>query len=135
MQEDRRQFTRVPFSTEVFISQGDHRYQSSLVDISLNGILVAAPKLYHLRSDLPCLVNIPLCSDVNIQMQSALVHSGNNALGFHCTSIDMDSITHLRRLIEANLGDPHAPERVLSELVNFNNMTQSSQTMPINGAD
>ncbi|HEY7772233.1 MAG TPA: PilZ domain-containing protein [Marinagarivorans sp.] len=116
-QEDRRQYSRVVFDAKVSINQGDHSFVTELVDISLNGLLVKTPAQYHLRSDMPCRVRILLSQEVQIAMQVALVHSGDQALGFHCTSIDMDSITHLRRLIETNLEDPNASERVLAELV------------------
>jgi len=33
-----------------------------------------------------------------------------------CLSIDLDSITHLRRLLELNLGDPQLVERELLQL-------------------
>jgi hypothetical protein len=34
-----------------------------------------------------------------------------------CESIDLDSITHLRRLVELNAGDPALLERELTALV------------------
>lgn len=116
-QEERRQYSRVTFAATTCIMQGDRSFITELIDISLNGLLVATPSNYHLRSDMPCSVKIQLSERATITMQVTLVHSSSQALGFHCTSIDMDSITHLRRLIEANLEDPNAPERVLSELV------------------
>lgn len=116
-QEERRQYSRVPFATTASITQGDRSFITEVIDISLNGLLVATPSNYHLRSDMPCNVKLQLSDAVTISMQVTLVHSSDQALGFHCTSIDMDSITHLRRLIEANIEDPNASERVLSELV------------------
>lgn len=116
-QEERRQYSRVPFAATTCIMQGDRSFITELIDISLNGLLIATPSNYHLRSDMPCSVKIQLSENAAITMQVTLVHSSHQALGFHCTSIDMDSITHLRRLIEANIEDPNASERVLSELV------------------
>jgi hypothetical protein len=115
--DDRRQYSRVDFQARVAVSQGDVSFITDLVDVSLNGLLIKTPNEYHLRSDLPCTAKIILSDEAQISMQAALVHSGNHSLGFHCTSIDMDSITHLRRLIEINLEDPNASERVLAELV------------------
>jgi hypothetical protein len=37
--------------------------------------------------------------------------------GVLCRSIDLESITHLRRLIEVNLGDPAASDRELKALI------------------
>jgi hypothetical protein len=114
---ERRQFSRVEFDADVFLTQEGRKYQAQLQDISLNGVLISTPADYHLRTDMPCTVTVKLADDVAITMQVALVHSSSDFLGFHCTSIDMDSIIHLRRLIEINLGEPGASERVLAELL------------------
>lgn len=116
-QLDRRQFTRVDFAAKVELLQEGRHLHAEMLDISLNGILISTPADYHIRADIPCTVQIKLTDDSRIQMQVVLVHSSSRLLGFHCTSIDMDSIIHLRRLIELNLDDPCAAERVLGELV------------------
>ncbi len=115
--DERRQFSRVNFEAKVLLSQGDALITTEVQDISLNGLLIKTPKHYHLRSDLPCRAKILLADNIHIEMQVTLVHSSDSCLGLHCTSIDMESITHLRSLIEANIQDPNACERVLAELV------------------
>ena len=40
----------------------------------------------------------------------------NDELGLRCVDIDLDSITHLRRLVELNLGETELLERELSAL-------------------
>jgi hypothetical protein len=49
-------------------------------------------------------------------MDVLIAHHENEELGLHCKDIDIDSITHLRRLIELNLGNPALLERELSAL-------------------
>lgn len=115
--EDRRQFSRVAFDTAAHIVQSDRHYKSQLLDISLNGVLLAPPKQYEINLEQPCAIEIPLSPDVSITMQVELIHNSDQYLGFRCTSIDMDSVIHLRRLIENNLGDPNASDRVLAELM------------------
>lgn len=115
--EERRQFSRIPFDADVHLIQEGKEYRAQLQDISLNGVLVTTPSNYHIRTDIPCTMNIWLSDQASIVMQVVLVHSSSSVLGFHCTSIDMDSIVHLRRLIEINLGEPGASERVLAELL------------------
>lgn len=115
-EQDRRQFSRIDFDAEVSIEQAGRAFAAQLEDISLNGVLLSTSTPHRISMEAPCLVKIQLADKVMIHMQAALVHSGANLLGFHCTSIDMDSVIHLRRLIEMNLTDPHACERVLSEL-------------------
>lgn len=50
-------------------------------------------------------------------MQVELTHEAKGQLGFVCTNIDLDSIKHLRRLIELNLGDQEELERELGALL------------------
>ncbi len=119
---ERRQFSRVTFDAVVTVSQEDQKFTAQLVDISLNGVLITTPHKYELRTDRPCSIAVRLSQDVNIAMQVSLVHSSSQTLGFHCTSIDMDSMTHLRRLVESNLPGESASERVLNELLKRHKM-------------
>lgn len=114
---ERRQFSRINFDADVTLTQEGRSFSAQLADVSLNGVLLSTPEQYQLRTDMPCTLGIALADSAVIQMQVTLVHSSSSFLGFHCTSIDMDSIIHLRRLIEVNLDDPQASERVLSELL------------------
>lgn len=114
---ERRRFSRISFDAEATLTQDGQEYSAQLLDISLNGVLLTTPTNYGLRVDLPCMVKVRLAANAIITMQVALIHSSSEVLGFHCTSIDMDSITHLRRLLEMNLDDPAASERVLTELL------------------
>lgn len=114
---DRRRYTRVNFNANVSFTQNRNTFESRLVDVSLNGILMDTPKNYELRTDLPAEACIKLGDDTEIRMSVRLVHSSSDVLGFQCESIDVDSIGHLRRLVELNIGDPQAAERVLGELV------------------
>ena len=115
--EERRKFTRVDFDTGITLTQGDKVYHTYLVDISLNGLLVKTPTDYALSSDSLINTSIILSEDAEIQMSVVLIHSSNQYLGFKCESIDMDSISHLRRLIELNMDSPRAAERILAELI------------------
>lgn len=116
-ENERRRFTRVAFDTAATLVQGDRVHHTNLVDISLNGLLVETPEAYEIRADQPCDVSIILGDSTEIQMKVKLVHSSSSVLGFKSDSIDMESIAHLRRLIELNLNDPTASDRVLSELL------------------
>lgn len=114
---ERRRFTRVNFDTSTKIIQDELCFEAHLLDISLNGLLVETPKNYVLRSDLDVSIIIHLSDDTRISIVAQLVHSSNEALGFKCESIDVESVGHLRRLLELNINDPRAAERVLAELL------------------
>lgn len=116
-QPDRRKYTRVEFHAKAWVRQGSLSYEAGIVDVSLNGILLDTPDTYQIRADQPAEIVITLSENAVIKMRSQLIHSSNHIQGFRIESLDMDSICHLRRLIELNMNDPVAPERVLEELV------------------
>lgn len=97
------------------------------MDISLKGVLLQLPEGTAPQAGMPCLVRLPLntgstgsaggADDPVIAMAGELAHVEGRHAGVLCRSIDLESITHLRRLIEVNLGDPAASERELKALI------------------
>ena len=49
-------------------------------------------------------------------VSAEVAHIESHCVGLLCRSIDLDSVTHLRRLIELQLGAPSLLERDLAEL-------------------
>ena len=49
-------------------------------------------------------------------MQGTITHIEETHMGIRCDQIDMESISHLRRLAELNLGDAQLVERELEAL-------------------
>ena len=49
-------------------------------------------------------------------MHIAVVHQTSEETGLQCNAIDIDSISHLRRLVELNLGDENQLNKELSQL-------------------
>ena len=116
---DRRRFSRIDFNTWVELRQGHSVWETKLLDISLKGLLVDQPQGLSINKHQPLEAVINLADQTTIMMTVTINHVDNDHLGFSCDSIDVDSITHLRRLIELNLGDPSAAERELAELIHF----------------
>ena len=114
---ERRRYSRVDFNTQVRLNQAERPCTASLIDISLNGLLVNTPEHYEIDVALPITATSALADDACIEMRVTLAHSSSEVLGFRCESIDIDSIAHLRRLIELNLEDGNAAGRVLTELL------------------
>jgi hypothetical protein len=54
----------------------------------------------------------------SIRMEVTIVHHMANYYGLVCREIDLDSVTHLRRLVELNLGDEAMAEREFALLTN-----------------
>jgi hypothetical protein len=115
--ENRRQFTRILFSIKAEIEVEEKTYPVSIHDISLNGALVTAIESdQSLKGKLGTLHFLLSDKESEVIMNIAIVHEEKNETGLQCNAIDIDSVTHLRRLIELNLGDSEQLNKELSQL-------------------
>lgn len=114
--KERRQFSRILFDAWVELRQGEKSWQATVIDLSLNGLLVREPMDWAIDEAQPLMAAIRLDPNASIQMTVLWRHSKNGQIGFECDHIDIDSISNLRRLVELNLGDPVLLERQLGAL-------------------
>ena len=118
--ENRRQFTRILFSTAAQLTIEDKIYPVSVHDISLNGALITAVNSANsLKGKLGTLtfsLSDNSSNDSDVTMHIAVVHEHEEETGLQCNAIDIDSVTHLRRLVELNLGDSEQLNKELSQL-------------------
>jgi hypothetical protein len=116
-QQERRQFSRILFNAECTLYQGGILWTSDLQDISLKGILIKKPEGFTVSDDEEYEATIKLAGDQqSINMRLKYSHENEDALGFECQHIDLDSMTHLKRLVELNLGDESILQRELNLL-------------------
>lgn len=114
---ERRKFSRVLFDAQVELAQYDYQWHATLLDISLKGLLLQGSLPDTICADKTILVKILLADNTTIAMAVTVAHQEDNQVGLVCAAIDIDSVCHLRRLIELNLGNSQAAERELSELI------------------
>lgn len=117
---ERRQFARVAFASGAELITTQSMLHCQVIDISLKGVLLQLPDAAAPQAGMPCLVKLPLGDakgNLVIAMAGELAHVEKGHAGVLCRSIDLESITHLRRLIEVNLADPAASERELKALI------------------
>ena len=116
-EKERRRFFRILFDAPVTVLHGGQHIEASLIDISLKGALVRLPKSAELQFTGDTSLKLQLDSGACcIEMHGEVIHRESGHIGFQCQHIDMESITHLRRLVELNLGDPALLERDLEAL-------------------
>ncbi|MGM0632121.1 MAG: PilZ domain-containing protein [Pseudomonadota bacterium] len=111
-----RRYTRVFFDAETVLTQGDEAWVVQLRDLSFQGMLVRLLPGQSPDPDQPIEATIHLGGDIQISMTCRVANHHDNALGLKCCHIDLDSLTHLRRLVELNLGDIRMLEREFSAL-------------------
>ena len=103
-QINQRQFTRVSFIAAADIKQGAHTWPTEILDISMKGMLVSLPPDIQLSVKQPIYVRVHLGEDQQeIRFKVSIVHVGCAQVGFEINQLDLESMTHLRRLIELNL--------------------------------
>lgn len=106
MSDDRRRFTRVPFDAQTRLRQDGLEIDVQLVDLSLHGLLVLEPSGWQeLSNNAQFNAVIQLAEGSQIRMDVHLAHAEEGLLGFECDHIDLDSISHLKRLLALNTGD------------------------------
>ena len=98
---------RVSFNSLVKFISSECSHVCELIDISLKGALIAACSGATPKAGTPCrlVINLDETNETQIIMEGTVAHKIENRVGIHCDSIDVDSMIHLRKLIEYNLGD------------------------------
>jgi len=114
---DRRQFLRSVFHSPVRLSTDGRSSQAFLHDVSLKGALVETSASWGGKVGDKCQLRLDLAFDAAILMESTVTHVEGRHVGLHCDHIDLDSMTHLRQLVEHNADDPALLERDLATLV------------------
>lgn len=121
--DNRRQFTRILFSIKAELEIEENIYHVSIHDISLNGALVTAIESEQpLKGKVGTLHFLLSDKESEVNMSIVVVHEEANETGLQCNAIDIDidSVTHLRRLVELNLGNSEQLNKELSQLSRIN---------------
>ena len=115
--DERRRFRRFWFDAPVSIEGDGGSIKTTLVDISLDGVLIVRPDNWAGRKGDLVRLNIQLGDNqVNIQMKVQIAHQSPDTIGAKSQEIDLESVSHLKRLVQLNLGDQDLLERELAAL-------------------
>jgi hypothetical protein len=118
---ERRRFSRIPFPATAHIKayKGELHLNCDVIDISLKGILISLPVGWQGEMHDKYKIDLLLeNAQLVINMYASVAHIDHDSVGFLCEHIDLDSISHLKRLVELNLGDEKLLHRELSALIN-----------------
>ena len=109
--ENRRQFSRILFSTAAQLEFAGESYPCKLLDVSLHGALITKCAAFSGTKNSEATLRFTLPqSDIEIKMEVFICHIE----GHH---IDINSITYLKRLVELNLADEQLLHRELASLI------------------
>jgi len=117
---EQRQFQRVHFFKRVQVTANGEQQETHCLDISLRGILLVRPEATDWHLEQQVRVTLVLSEEQSIDMECSVVHIDDDVVGCACDSLDLDSMTTLRRLLEMNLQNPQEVNRELAELIRNN---------------
>jgi hypothetical protein len=115
--QDHRLFWRAPFHAAVHLTDATGTWEGELLDISLEGALLEMSADWPGVLGAKCKLRLDLGQEAVIIMQATVAHLEGTRMGLRCDNLGLDSITHLRRLVELNAGDPNLLERELPALL------------------
>lgn len=124
--EQRRKFSRVQFQEGAMLQLAGYGLACEVCDLSLQGALLACCSIEGVSSSAKrgeaCELRLALsgAGEAVVSMRGEIAHvelvAGRLHIGMQCREIDLDSITHLRRLVELNLGDAGILDREMAAL-------------------
>ncbi len=113
---ERRRFSRVIYKAHAELHQGQVKASCSIMDLSLHGLLLTAPnKELDPERYVDVFFQIPE-SDIIISLQARIVEVNESFMRVSIQHIDIDSISHLKRLVELNVGDDELLHREIEQL-------------------
>ncbi len=115
---DKRRFRRATFEAPARLIDAMGTTPVKVLDLSLHGALIETPPGWVGCLGDRCQIKVELAADASIALWGTVAHLQGNQVGLRCDHLDLDSMTHLRRLIELNSGDPRLLERELAGLIN-----------------
>lgn len=123
--KEHRKFSRILFDVPVVITSTDKgagkspdkKWNSTVIDVSLKGALILRPDDWNGKINDAYQLELKLDGkNVEIKMDVTVAHVEDGRIGLICNHIDIDSITHLRRVVELNLADEELLYRELAAL-------------------
>ena len=125
MINDRRRFKRVFFESFARISDDNESWTTQVMDLSLKGALIRQPEGYIPKKDHSIVLEIVLMPETSIFMDCRVVYANGSTMGLEANQIDIESMSHLKRLIELNSDES---EYILSR--DLTNLTEIGKEEP-----
>ena len=123
---ERRRFSRIVYQVATKLTQDTSVVQNNSVvegtvqDLSLQGLLIDCAGHHQLNHQLPVMISFQLTdSDINIQLEASIVSTINTSVRLRIEHLDIDSISHLKRLVELNVGDDELLYREIEHLTDL----------------
>lgn len=116
---DNRKFSRILYNNQATLRFHGQNFFTQVLDLSLKGALIQRPDNFLGLAGEQAQLQFQLDqSELVLEMDVIIAHLHDSTIGLRCERIDIESASHLRRLLELNLGDAEMLSRELTELTN-----------------
>ena len=112
----RRRYSRISFHEAATFQVALGQWPCEVLDLSLRGALIAVT-IPDIAVGTSCLLELQLDDEICVRMEGHVAHHHDNQVGIVCDMTDLDSISHLRRLLALNLGDASLLDREFSTML------------------
>jgi len=113
-----RRFSRITYHRPAVLDLKSARAECEVLDVSLKGALVEVGATVQPKVGDTCALLIRLDpGGAQVRMDGEVVHVHGQKVGVKCDELDLESISHLRRLVELNVADDAVLQEELSALV------------------
>ena len=109
--EDRRKHDRVGFKTGIKISLivdgKEVKLETNSEDLSLKGVFIGTDRVFPVGT--ACFIKIYLTGgqeDVVLSIQGTIVRQTQDGVGIEFDSMDVDTYSHLRNIVQSNRSNP-----------------------------
>ncbi len=114
---ERRRFSRVVYQVPATLTQDDMFLDTTIQDLSLHGLLLRANSTDGLLKGVLVDISFTLSdSDVDITLEAEIVSFDDHEIRLKISHINIESISHLKRLIELNVGNDDLLHREIEHL-------------------
>lgn len=128
---DRRQFFRSSFHAPVQLHLAGRQVPAQLLDISLKGALLELREEGAVQAGEACQLRLALAPDAFILMDGVIAYCRGHQVGLRGEHLDVDSMTHLRQVLEHNVEDPAVWARDLGMLARNSRAARAGANAPL----
>jgi hypothetical protein len=115
---EKRRFSRIEFEEKCVVEGGGNTIEARLLNVSLKGALIEFDGEIAFQMGERCRLSFNLGNaDFYLEFMVEIVHCSDSLAGVRFVEADLNTMIHLRNLLEARTGDPLLVKRELDYFV------------------
>jgi hypothetical protein len=131
---EKRRFSRIKIEEKCVVECGNDFVEGRLLNVSLKGALMEFDGEIDFQSGAGCRLSFNLGNpDFYLEFMVEVAHCNDCVAGVRFVEADLNTMIHLRNLLEARTGDPLLVKRELDFLVDgdkFDSLLRTSGSRP-----